>query len=170
VAGSHGLELKWPDGRTLSLPRPGGLSEIEAEMDQLAREYPGVLVERKPFGAALHYRMAPHAADVCRILALSIAERTGLHVQAGNMVIELRAPSADKGTAVQEFMTGADMSGTCPIFIGDDFTDEAGFAAVSELGGAGILVGPVRATAARYALADVAATLAWLEAACEALR
>jgi trehalose 6-phosphate phosphatase len=49
--------------------------------------------------------------------------------------------------------------------MGDDVTDEAGFTAAAELGGAGVLVGKERVTAARYRLDDVAATRRWLEAA-----
>jgi trehalose 6-phosphate phosphatase len=165
VAGSHGLELRWPDGRTLDVPRPEYLADVEAEMDRLAAGHPGVLVERKPFGAALHFRMAPAAADACRELALSLEQRTGLHLQAGNMVFELRAPWADKGSALTFLMAGSDMSGTRPVFIGDDITDEAAFAAALRLGGAGILVGPPRETAAVYGLANVRETLDWLEAA-----
>jgi len=48
--------------------------------------------------------------------------------------------------------------------VGDDLTDEAGFRAAESLGGYGILVGPMRETAARYGLPDVSAVLDWLEA------
>ncbi len=51
--------MRWPDGRSISVPRPDRLSEVEAEMDLFAARLPGVLVERKPFSAALHFRMAP---------------------------------------------------------------------------------------------------------------
>jgi trehalose 6-phosphate phosphatase len=57
------------------------------------------------------------------------------------------------------------MVGTRPVFMGDDLTDEPGFVAAAELGGAGILVGEPRETAARYRVDGVEAALAWLEAA-----
>ncbi|HEY0103950.1 MAG TPA: trehalose-phosphatase, partial [Brevundimonas sp.] len=38
-----------------------------------------------------------------------------------------------------------------------------GFIAAEEEGGFGVLVGPPRATAARYGLPDVDSVLAWLE-------
>jgi len=60
-------------------------------------------------------------------------------------------------------MTQPPFIGTVPVFVGDDVTDEAGFLAVEELGGVGVLVGPARTTAARYRLDDVAAVRAWLE-------
>jgi trehalose 6-phosphate phosphatase len=51
------------------------------------------------------------------------------------------------------------------VFMGDDSTDEDGFAAAHALHGSGILVGAPRPTGAKYRLADVEAALAWLEAA-----
>ena len=41
-------------------------------------------------------------------------------------------------------------------------TDEAGFVAVADHGGIGVLVGAERPTAARYRLDDVAAVRRWL--------
>ena len=54
------------------------------------------------------------------------------------------------------------IAGSTPIFLGDDVTDEAGFAAVAELGGWGVHVGDVPVTAARYQLDDVTAVHNWL--------
>jgi trehalose 6-phosphate phosphatase len=53
--------------------------------------------------------------------------------------------------------------GSRPFFIGDDLTDEAGFAAARTAGGAGILVGSRAGTQADYALPDVTAVHKWLE-------
>jgi trehalose 6-phosphate phosphatase len=89
---------------------------------------------------------------------------TGLQVQSGKMVFELKAPWADKGTALSFLMTERDMAGTRPVFVGDDDTDESAFEAAKRLGGAGILVGPLRQTAAVYGLKDVESTRRWLEA------
>jgi trehalose 6-phosphate phosphatase len=47
--------------------------------------------------------------------------------------------------------------------VGDDLTDEDGFAAAAALGGGGILVGPPRSSAARWRLADAPAVIRWLE-------
>jgi trehalose 6-phosphate phosphatase len=169
VSGSHGLELRWADGRVVAPSTPVGLKEIVAEMRGLAASHPGTLVEEKPFGVALHYRGAPDAENDCRLLAERLAASSGLALQAGKMVFELRVPGADKGVALERFMREPPMRGTRPIFIGDDLTDEHAFAAAAAFGGDGILVGPARNTAARYHLADVEETRAWLTAAAEAL-
>ena len=84
------------------------------------------------------------------------------------MVVELRVPGPNKGGAVGAFMAEPPFVGNTPVFLGDDFTDESGFEAAQALGGFGVVVGPRRPTAARYALRDVAATRAWLWRAIEA--
>jgi len=164
IAGSHGLELRWPDGSTMAAPPPMHLDEIVAEMEGLEQRHPALIVERKPFGVALHYRLEPEAEDDCRSLATALGKRTGLQLQSGKMVFELKAPWADKGTALSFLMAGPEMAGTRPVFVGDDETDESAFEAARRLGGAGILVGPPRRTAAVYGLPDVDSTRRWLEA------
>lgn len=164
VAGSHGLELRWPDGSIMAAPPPMHLGEIFSEMEALERRHPALVVEPKPFGVALHYRLAPEAEDDCRELATALGKRTGLQLQSGKMVFELKAPWANKGTALSFLMAGPEMVGTRPIFVGDDETDESAFEAARRLGGAGIFVGPPRRTAAVYGLPDVDSTRKWLEA------
>ena len=73
------------------------------------------------------------------------------------MVAELRPAGATKGDALKAFMTEPEFAGARPWFVGDDLTDEHGFAAAAALGGAGVLVGPMRATAARFRLDSVGA-------------
>jgi trehalose 6-phosphate phosphatase len=65
-------------------------------------------------------------------------------------------------------MAEAPFAGATPVFLGDDLTDEAGFAAADDLGGFGVLVGPARMTAAAHRLAGPEAALRWLEASCPA--
>ncbi len=81
------------------------------------------------------------------------------------MVAELRTPGPTKGDAVRAFMAMGAFAGATPVFVGDDVTDEHGFAEVRRLGGYGVLVGAPRATAATFGLHDVDEVLAWLEAA-----
>jgi len=61
------------------------------------------------------------------------------------------------------FMAEAPFAGAVPVFVGDDLTDEHGFAAVSACGGFGIRVGSERETRARYRLRDVDAAVTWLQ-------
>lgn len=165
VGGSHGLELRWPDGRATSPEPPSNLPRLTGRLREAASRYPGTLVEDKPFGVALHYRGAPQHEGACRHLAQALAEESGLALQPGKMVFELRMRGADKGAALAALLDAPPMRGTRPIFMGDDLTDEPAFRAAAERGGAGILVGEARPSAARYRLANVAAVRSWLEAA-----
>jgi trehalose 6-phosphate phosphatase len=54
-------------------------------------------------------------------------------------------------------------AGARPVFVGDDATDEAGFAAAQALGGLGVSVGASRQTQAGFRLTGVDAALTWLE-------
>ncbi|HUE78611.1 MAG TPA: trehalose-phosphatase [Sphingomicrobium sp.] len=166
VGGSHGLEL--PGEGHEPQRRPDRLDSIVAELRGLERQYPGVLVEEKPLGVALHYRQAPDAEQACRAATDRAAERSGMEVQAGKMVFELKPVGGDKGAALRSLMARPPFPGSRPIFLGDDLTDEAGFAAARELGGSGVLIGEPRATAAAYWLGSVAEALDWLGRAIEA--
>ena len=163
VSGSHGLELRHADGTRLPVAAPPGLPEARAEIRRFAGRDEGLIVEDKPAGIALHYRRAPQREDEVDAFMADVAARTGLSVQTGKMVAELRPAGADKGDALRAMMAEPNFAGARPLFVGDDLTDEHAFAAAAELGGAGILVGPPRETAARWRLDDVAAVAAWLE-------
>jgi len=164
ASGVHGLERRRADGSLeRTTPDKGVRTAVDA-FEAFARERPGLIVEDKAVSAGLHYRGAPAEARAAEALARRLAGETGLALQAGNLVVELKTPGADKGTALTAFMAEAPFAEALPVMFGDDLTDEHGFAAANALGGFGVLVGPPRATAARYGLRDVAAVLAWLDA------
>ncbi|WP_396594332.1 trehalose-phosphatase [Brevundimonas sp. R86498] len=164
AAGVHGLERRTRDGRIARPDAAPGVSRVLAAFRDFAKDRPGVVVEDKTISAGLHYRQAPDAGPEAHILGQRLADEEGLTLQAGHMVLELKTPGADKGTAVSAFMTEPPFLGALPVMLGDDLTDEAGFNAARALGGFGVLVGEPRSTAAAYGLADVAAVLDWLEA------
>src|SRR6218665_1451905 len=112
-------------------------------MQPFAQHHPGVLIEEKSFGVALHYPLAPEAGTAARSPAGQLGTVLDLQVQPCKMVFELRPQGADKGAVVLSLMRRPSMAGTRLLFLGDDMTDEAGFAVVRELGGAGILVGTI---------------------------
>ena len=164
MSGSHGLELRLSDGTRVPLHAPRGLADVRDRVHRFAGEHEGLLVEEKPAGVALHYRRAPAAEQSAADFMTDLAGEAALVVQRGNMVVELRLPGADKGDAVRALMKEEPFTGGRPIFLGDDLTDEHAFEAVAAMGGAGILVGPPRETAARYRLPSVPAVAEWLEA------
>lgn len=163
VAGSHGAEQRTPRLGHALPARPPALEQATAALSAFADEH-GLIFEAKSLGAALHYRMAPHHEEAATLLASDVAATHGLVLQRGKMMVEVRLPG-DKGAAIRALMETDAMRGTCPWFLGDDVTDEDGFAAATKLGGAGVLVGEPRSTAAGYRLDDVPSVHAWLEAA-----
>lgn len=167
IAGSHGLEVQTHDGMRSLPERPAALDRILNTMKDFAKTTPGLLVEEKPFGAALHYRGAPAMEPQAHALARTLADETALHLQTGKMMVELRVGGGDKGSALRRLMASPPMAGFTAVFLGDDDTDEPAMVAATDLGGAGILIGAPRDSSARYRLPNVDATLAWLEQACE---
>lgn len=162
LAGSHGL-ARVSAARERLGDKPGALPhEVFAALAEFAGDE-GFTLETKPHGAALHYRSDPSLAERGLAFAGSLAEEHGLIVKRGKYVIELIPPGGDKGTAVRAFMDEPPFAGARPIFLGDDVTDEDGFAAADDLGGFGVLVGKRSPTAARHALPDPTAVTRWLE-------
>lgn len=161
IVGSHGAELRGVAEAEMP-ERPAALDMVAARFHALAAALPGLVVEIKPLGVGLHYRGVPAAEGEARAIAEELAATTGLTLQRGKMVFELRAPG-DKGRAIAELMGAMPFAGSRPVFLGDDLTDEPGFATVARFGGAGVLVGPVRETDAAYRLPDVTSALRWLE-------
>lgn len=163
LAGSHGLELKLPDGELVRQP----VDEIGLERAvDLLREFSAgdrrLIVEEKPASVALHFRQAPEMQVDCEALAQKIVrERRSLHLLKGKMVVEIKAARGDKGAAVEELMKLKPFEGRLPVFAGDDITDETAFKAVQRRDGITIKVGDGE-TAARYRAADIAQLHDWL--------
>lgn len=161
LAGSHGGHVLAPCGTTLRAPVPLPAA-VTSALDEFARRH-GLLYERKSHGGALHYRIRPECEAMVQHFAARLAADHGLATKAGKCVIELVRPGADKGGAVELLAQRPPFSGARPIFVGDDVTDEDGFAACTRLGGFGIAVGERPSTTARHSLASVKDVHAWLE-------
>jgi trehalose 6-phosphate phosphatase len=163
-SGSHGLELRLAGGTRLPLSAPIGLDDVRERVRAFAAGTPGLIVEEKPAGIALHYRLAPAEGPRAEAFMTALARERGFAIQPGAMVAELRPAGATKGDALKAFMTEPEFAGARPWFVGDDLTDEHGFAAAAALGGAGVLAGPLRDTVAHYRLESVNAVRDWLGA------
>lgn len=161
-AGSHGADRRWSDGSILGrAPRGLGAGTI-AQVETYARDH-GLMFETKAHGCALHYRAHPEAGTSAEAFMRAIAARESLAIKTGKCVVELVHDGTDKGGAVRAFMVQPPFAGARPVFVGDDVTDEDGFAACRQLGGFGVLVGEARDTAAQFRLSDVDAVHNWLE-------
>jgi trehalose 6-phosphate phosphatase len=165
MAGSHGGEFR-PSGSTEIVPLASPLpAPVVEAMARLAGSQEGLRLESKPFSVALHYRACPEAGAQVLAQADVLAAEHGLKAKRGKMVVELLTPGADKGSAVTRIMQTPPFTGSSPLFVGDDVTDEDAFRSVLDHDGGGILVGPERATAALWRLDGVRQVHAWLKAA-----
>lgn len=163
VAGLHGLERRGADGTIHRNGSQGPDDDARAAVRRFVGDNPGTLIEDKGAAVALHFRGRPEAGDAAEALIARIAAASpSLTVQRGKMVLELRASGADKGSAIRAFMTEAPFCGRVPVFVGDDVTDEAGFAAVNDLGGISVRVGNGGESAARFRVSSVAGVHDWL--------
>jgi trehalose 6-phosphate phosphatase len=163
IAAVHGLVRRGVHGVDRAKPHPD-LDHARDVLRDLARGDKGLLFEDKDLSVALHYRNVPSAADAVIEAAERLARSSDLVLQLGDMVAELRTPGQDKGKAIAAFLREEPFVGAAPVFVGDDLTDEDGFAAVARVGGYGVLTGPGRPTQATYRLNDFNAVLDWLRA------
>ena len=170
-AGNHGLEVEGPD---LEWVHPKAaemqptLARIFAELERRLSPITGTLVEGKGLTLSVHYRLTP-AELVSRVQSEFSEAVDGyspggeVRVTRGKELLEVR-PNLDwhKGRAIAMIAQGCP-PGTLAIYLGDDLTDEDGFAAVHELNGMSVFVGAARQpTRAQYRVdspAEVAETL-----------
>ncbi|MGH7673912.1 MAG: trehalose-phosphatase [Gemmatimonadales bacterium] len=165
AAGQHGVERRDAAGRISRHAFPAvPLDRARRQIAAAVAGRPGLLLEDKGLSLALHYRRAPRLAGYAHRLVRSLVAGLGVEycVQTGKRVVEMKPAGRDKGVAVLEFMQEQPFRGRTPVFVGDDVTDEYGFATVNQLHGHSVKVGR-GATVARWRLPDVAAVRAWLE-------
>lgn len=147
LVGSHGGEFDSEladgalgGGELLDDEQRARRDGLTAELARLVDGAPGVTVEPKPAGAAVHVRNAEPetGARVLDAVRAGPATRPGVDATEGKAVIDLAVVRVSKGGAldVLRARTGAD----AVLFVGDDVTDEAGFATLGP-GDVGIKVG-----------------------------
>jgi trehalose 6-phosphate phosphatase len=172
AAGLHGLEHRRPDGVldcVLDSASATALDHLRPKLAALAADGTDLTLEDKDGTLALHYRAAPQREPEIRAVAQALHREVGsvLRLITGKMVVEFQPRSVNKGLAIAAFTAEPPFVGRLPVFVGDDTTDEDGFAEIRRRGGIAIRVGPPCPTVANYHLPTVEAVLAWLaKAAC----
>ena len=172
AAGLHGIERRQPDGSYASAPfgdadqsAAEALEQLRPKLQSLVRRWPGALLEDKGRTLAMHYRAVPEAEAAVRDATVRLLRESGdaLRLIAGKMVVEFQSRYHDKGRVIAAFMAEPPFQGRVPVYLGDDTTDEDGFAEVNRRDGISIRVGPPPGrTAAVYELPSVQSVLEWL--------
>jgi trehalose 6-phosphate phosphatase len=137
VLGRYGAQ-RWSGGPVAEPVPPPGLAAARAALTALIAHEPGAALEDKGEGVAVHTRRAVDAEAALERLrpdVTDIAAATGLVVEPGRLVLELRASGPDKGVAVRALI--AELSPRTVLFLGDDAGDLPAFAALSDLRTAG---------------------------------
>ena len=163
IAGLHGCERRDAQGRTHVAPiARGQLSQLRAGLERLVARHPGLLLEDKGAGLALHYLKARELEHQLRreVALLAAPLVPDFVLLDGHAVIEVKPAAHTKDSAVMAFMAEGPYAGRLPIFIGDDITDCGGFDAVRRHDGMAIAVGP--RVKSEWWLPGPAAVRAWL--------
>ena len=148
--GLHGLAWRIAGSDEITPEAQSYREYTRAAADELAylTRIPGVVLERKSVGLALHYRNATSRSARTQILrAIASSAAAGrFAVHEGIRLVELRPPiGITKGVAVRGFVDRFGLRGL--LYLGDDITDIDAFEEVRSL--------RERATLAGYSLAVV---------------
>jgi trehalose 6-phosphate phosphatase len=175
LVGEHGATASVPlpavDAARGERPPPA----LTAALRRFAARHPDTLLELKGHGAALHVRRAPEAAAAARRLANALAEtyRDRVRLLRGKAVFEFVSNGISKGRAIEALLEQEPFRGRRPYVIGDDVTDEDGFAVANRLGGTALRVGSsdLRMThsVARYTIPTPLQLRKWLRGCADAL-
>lgn len=165
AAGVHGCERRESSGCvTRAQIDERSLDHAREQLLQFVLKFPELLLEDKGSALALHFRRTPRLRSLVYATVTQVVAALGpqFTVQPGKCVLEIRPGACSRGGAINDFMHEAPFHGRTPVFIGNDFADEDGFAYVNRCGGVSIRVGRPIATFATYWLQDVGETAAWL--------
>jgi trehalose 6-phosphate phosphatase len=146
LLGSYGIEQS-TDGIRQLAPAAGkwlsGVHEASRELADLLADSPGIRVEEKSVSVAVHWRQAPDhaaAAKEVRDVTTRIAAATGLRLEPGKLVEELRPPiDVDKGSAISALLA-ARKNLTTLAYAGDDLGDIPALRAARNAGGYALVV------------------------------
>jgi trehalose 6-phosphate phosphatase len=162
ASGVHGQEFRPTQSDLRIRPASPQLDEARRRLAAEIRPDDPLLIEDKGGALVLHFRRHPdQRARAARLAADATAGLSDLYALKGHGIVEIRQRGVTKAAAIALFGAVDPFAGRIPVFVGDDSTDEDGFAAAAAAGGYGVKVGP-GPTDARYRLSGVGAVHRWL--------
>lgn len=161
LLGSYGIERSDNGIRRLdpeAAQWTARVGEASRALRELLKDSPGLRVEEKTVSVAVHWRQAPDhaaAAEEVRLVTARLADETGLRLEPGKLVEELRPPvDVDKGSALSALLE-ATPNLTALAYAGDDLGDAPALRKARALGGYALVVDHGQETDPRLrALAD----------------
>lgn len=163
-AGLHGATIRSTSSSSiLELSDHTPPAQLRDQLSRISLEYHGCWLEDKGRSLAIHYRQAPELEPIlCRQLTQLLADfAPKWNLLPGKRVFEVKSDGYCKGTAIRRFMQSQPFCGRIPVFVGDDVTDQAGFAEVIGQRGYAIAVGQATSEQGWW-LQDPTAVLHWL--------
>ncbi|MDO4761024.1 MAG: trehalose-phosphatase [Corynebacterium sp.] len=133
LAGSHGAEstLEVAANGTLSDAQRAALNAATKAFEQLIVDLPGAFVEHKPFNRVLHVIACADRARADEVYARASAlDIAGVSMKPGKFIVEASVVSMNKGLWISQ--AKALLRPDAVVFIGDDTTDEDGFAVLDD--------------------------------------
>lgn len=172
-AACHGFEISGPAGLHYELAEARAIipefDKAQSSLTKKLGEFKGIVIERKKFGLAFHYRMIT-SPDIRNKLISEVSDYCGKHgffkVRPGEEVIEI-LPNLNwhKGKALLKLYEVLKLSKTKfpPLYFGDGKTDEDAFREMINWGTSILISDHDRPSLAHYKIANPADTKVILE-------
>ncbi|MDO5099430.1 MAG: trehalose-phosphatase [Corynebacterium sp.] len=158
LAGSHGAESTIGTAELTDAQREA-LELVTQQFEELAKDVDGAFVEYKPYHRVLHVIAAKDKEQAQAIYDKACeVSLPGVHLKPGKFIVEASVSTVTKGSWIAAARKELRPSGI--VFIGDDATDEDGFAVLAGTD-LSVKVGP-GTTHARVRVDDIPAVAEFL--------
>ena len=143
--GGHGAEMRVsPTSKACAIGAYPMNRELKRRFAAIGDMSDRILIEDKGYSLAIHYRQAIEfePAIFSRVAAIrSDLSEAPIDVLPGKRVVEIKPSGFSKASGVRELMAHTPFEGRCPVFFGDDVTDDAVFAIMPDIAGLSFSVG-----------------------------
>jgi trehalose 6-phosphate phosphatase len=164
AAGVHGAEMRTSASGRIELQTPSFSPPLTADVRSLVEQIPGIVMEDKGAGIALHYRLAPerHNSLLFALETLVPKYPAQFIVCEGRKVVEILPVGFSKGRALRQLAVLSGFAGRIPIMVGDDIADVDAFRAAEDMGGIGLKVAGENFTDTEASFSGPGEVLDWL--------